>query len=48
MASKDKKKKTGSLGLFGRAEKVPDNMRIIIDKETIAYINTVLCGIIER
>ena len=43
----NKKKKTGILGLFGRAEKVPDNMRIIIDKETIAYINTVLFAWIE-
>ena len=43
----NKKKRTGILGLFGRAEKVPDNMRIIIDKETIAYINTVLFAWIE-
>ncbi len=29
-------------GLFRRKKKKPDNMRIIIDKETIDYINTVL------
>ena len=29
-------------GLFRRNKKKPDNMRIIIDKETIDYINTVL------
>ncbi len=38
----NKDKKTGLLGLFRGKGKTPENMRIITDKETIAYINTVL------
>ena len=43
----NKKKKGGLFGFIIKKEKAPDNMRIITDKETIDYINTVLLSWIE-
>lgn len=37
----------GLFGFFRKKKKKPDNMRIIIDKETIDYINTVLFSWVE-
>ncbi len=38
----NEEEQTGFLGLFRKKKKRPDNMRIIIDRETIDFINTVL------
>ena len=43
----EKKQKTGLFGLFRKKEEETDNMRIITDKETIDYINTVLLSWVE-
>lgn len=42
IAISSKSKKTGLFGLLKGKGRTPDNMRIITDKETIDYINTVL------